>query len=467
MAEILIVDDDRNLRETLRELLQSAGYDTRTAADGREATALLQHALPDLVLCDWKMPDINGEQFLRSLQSQDVLTTMPVIIMTAHGTGPNALQAMQLGAYDFITKPLDMDQALATVGRAIRQVELQREVEALRGQRFRDNRDENATDETDGQATLIGTSSAWIEIFKSIGKVAGTDVGVLLLGESGTGKGLVARAIHENSHRSRRPFIVVNCATLPADLLESELFGHERGSFTGAYSQKTGKFEAAAGGTIFLDEIGELPLPLQPKLLRVLQERTFERVGGTLSIAADVRVVAATNRPLEEEVAAKNFRTDLFYRLNGFTIHLPPLRDRRADILPLAYYFLRRYADRNGTAMPILTEDAIHALEQHSFPGNVRELEHLTERLSVQTGGRAITGDHLESQLSAGFRQPGDDFDLKSLLELPFHQSVALWERRVIEHALDLSAGNKSEAARRLGMHRRLLYEKLQQLGMA
>jgi two-component system response regulator AtoC len=287
------------------------------------------------------------------------------------------------------------------------------------------------------------------------------------LGESGTGKGLVARAIHENSHRSRRPFIVVNCATLPADLLESELFGHERGSFTGAYSQKTGKFEAAAGGTIFLDEIGELPLPLQPKLLRVLQERTFERVGGTLSIAADVRVVAATNRPLEEEVAAKNFRTDLFYRLNGFTIHLPPLRDRRADILPLAYYFLRRYADRNGTAMPILTEDAIHALEQHSFPGNVRELEHLTERLSVQTGGRAITGDHLESQLSAGFRQPGDDFDLKSLLELPFHQSVALWERRVIEHALDLSAGNKSEAARRLGMHRRLLYEKLQQLGMA
>ena len=466
MAEILVVDDDRNLRETLGELLQGAGYRILKAADGREATALLQLALPDLILCDWKMPDVNGEQFLRSLRSQGILTALPVIIMTAHGSGPNALQAMQLGAYDFITKPLDMDQVLATVGRAIRHLELQREVEALRRQRFQNKQDENAGDEADAQATLIGNSPRWIETFKSIGQVAGTDVGILLLGESGTGKGLVARAIHENSNRKHRAFVVVNCATLPADLLESELFGHERGSFTGAISQKIGKFEAAAGGTVFLDEVGELPLPLQPKLLRVLQERTFERVGGTASIASDVRVIAATNRPLEEEVEAKNFRRDLFYRLNGFTIHMPPLRDRRSDILPLAQYFLRRYADRNGTALPMLTEDAMAVLESHPFPGNVRELEHLMERLSVQTGGRAITAEHLESQLASKRYSSTGEIDLKSMLELPFHESVALWERRLIEHALDLADGNKSEAARRLGIHRRLLYEKLQQLGI-
>ena len=466
MAEIFIVDDDRNLRETLGELLQGAGFSIRTAANGREATASLQLRVPDLILCDWKMPDGNGEQFLRSLRSQGLLTALPVIIMTAHGSGPNAMQAMQLGAYDFITKPLDMDQVLATVGRAVRHLELQREVEALRRQRFQSSEDQDEDEGPEVEATLIGNSPQWIETFKSIGKVAGTDVGVLLLGESGTGKGLVARAIHENSNRKHQPFIVVNCATLPPDLLESELFGHERGSFTGAINQKIGKFEAAAHGTIFLDEIGELPLPLQPKLLRVLQERTFERVGGTASIAADVRVVAATNRSLEEEMAAKHFRADLFYRLNGFTIHLPPLRDRASDIVPLAQYFLRRYADRNGTALPMLTEDALASLERHAFPGNVRELEHLMERLSVQTGGRAITAEHLQAQLASRRNPSPGELDVKSMLDMPFHESVALWEKRLIEHALDLADGNKSEAARRLGIHRRLLYEKLQQLGI-
>src|SRR5882757_910753 len=294
MSEVLIVDDDHNFRETLRELLSDAGYQTLVATNAEEAIALLQTTTPDLTLCDWKMPGGGGEQFLKCLQSEGLLTTMPVIILTAHGTGPNAMQAMQLGAYDFVTKPLDIDQALATVARALRHMELQREVEELRAQLFRENRDPpSAEDGGPRKVRLIGSSPGWIEIFKSIGKVARTDVGVLLLGESGTGKEIVARTIHENSVRSRRPFIIVNCAALPPDLLESELFGHERGAFTGAINQKIGKFEAAEGGTVFLNEIGELPLALQPKLLRVLQEHTFERIGGTVSIHADVRIVAA------------------------------------------------------------------------------------------------------------------------------------------------------------------------------
>ncbi len=312
---------------------------------------------------------------------------------------------------------------------------------------------------------MIGNSPAWIEVFKSIGRVAHTDVGVLLLGESGTGKEVVARTIHENSARSKRPFIVVNCAALPADLLESELFGHERGAFTSAVAQKQGKFEVAEGGTVFLDEIGDLPLSLQPKLLRVLQERTFDRVGGNTTHRADVRIVAATNRSLEEEVEEKTFRQDLFYRLNAYTLRLPPLRDRRSDILPLAEHFLRRYADRNRTAIPGLTEDAILALQQHSFPGNVRELEHLMERASVQAGGRAITAAAIQDQLETLSRR-STGLEFGGLLNLPFHESVAKWERQLIKHALDASGRNKLDAARRLGIHRRLLYEKLQQFGM-
>jgi DNA-binding NtrC family response regulator len=428
---------------------------------------LLQVAAPDLILCDWKMPRGGGEQFLKGLQSEGLLTAMPVIILTAHGTGPNAMQAMQLGAYDFITKPLDMDQALNTVARAIRHMELQREVEVLRHQRFKDR----SLDDTDligntARPRLIGNSPAWIEIFKNIGRVAATDVGVLLLGESGTGKEVVARAIHENSERSRRPFIVLNCAALPPELLESELFGHERGAFTGAIGQRQGKFEAADGGTIFLDEIGELPLALQPKLLRVLQEHTFERVGGTASIHADVRVIAATNRPLEEDVEGKRFRADLFYRLNAFTVRLPPLRERQADILPLAEYFLARYARRNQTMEPALAADAAAALQHYWFPGNVRELEHLIERAAVKAGGRAITAEHIQDELTQAKATAQGGFDIALAAQLPFHEAVASWERHLIEQALKASLGNKSDAARRLGIHRRLLYEKLTQFGM-
>src|ERR1700677_1144850 len=401
MVEGFFGANTRNFRETLRELLTDAGYKTLVATNAEEAITLLQTATPDLTLCDWKMPGGGGEQFLKSLQSEGLLTTMPVIILTAHGTGPNAIQAMQLGAYDFITKPLDIDLALATVAHAIRHMQLQREVEVLRQQRFRDRSLEDLAESEEGlKPQLIGNSPAWIEVFKNIGRVAATEVGVLLLGESGTGKEVVARAIHENSARSRHSFIILNCAALPPELLESELFGHERGAFTGAIAQKRGKFEAADRGTIFLDEIGELPLSLQPKLLRVLQEHTFERVGGTASIHADVRVIAATNRPLEDDVEQKTFRADLFYRLNAFTVRLPSLRERRSDILPLAEYFLARYAKRNRAALTGLAADAIAALQSYSFPGNVRELEHLIERAAVKAGGRAITADQIQEELS-------------------------------------------------------------------
>jgi DNA-binding NtrC family response regulator len=467
MSEVLIVDDDHNFRETLRELLTDAGYQPLVATNAEEAITLLQTSTPDLTLCDWKMPGGGGEQFLKSLQSEGLLTTMPVIILTAHGTGPNAMQAMQLGAYDFITKPLDIDQALATVARAIRHMELQREVELLRQQRFRDRSLEDISTSEEGlRPQLIGNSPAWIEIFKNIGRVAATDVGVLLLGESGTGKEVVARTIHENSARSRRPFIILNCAALPPELLESELFGHERGAFTGAIAQKRGKFEAADGGTIFLDEIGELPLSLQPKLLRVLQEHTFERVGGTASIHADVRVIAATNRPLEDDVEQKTFRADLFYRLNAFTVRLPPLRERQTDILPLTEYFLARYARRNQAAAIGLAADAVSALQSYPFPGNVRELEHLIERTAVKAGGRAITAEQIQEELTKAKSPAPGAFDTQAAIGMPFHDAVANWERYLIEQALKAAQGNKSDAARRLGIHRRLLYEKLTQFGI-
>jgi len=466
MSEVLIVDDDHNFRETLRELLSGAGYQTRIATNAEEGVALVQTTTPDLTLCDWKMPGGGGEQFLKSLQSEGLLTTMPVIILTAHGTGANAIQAIQSGAYDFITKPLDIDLALATVARAIRHMELQREVEVLRQQRFKDSSLEDLTNSDERlKPQLIGNSPAWIEVFKNIGRVAATDVGVLLLGESGTGKEVVARAIHQNSPRSRRPFIILNCAALPPELLESELFGHERGAFTGAVAQKRGKFEAADGGTVFLDEIGELPLPLQPKLLRVLQEHAFERVGGTASIHTDVRVVAATNRPLEEDVEQKTFRADLFYRLNAFTVRLPALRERQSDILSLAEYFLARYVQRNQLASTGLTTDAISALENYSFPGNVRELEHLIERAAVKAGGRAITADLIQEELAREKSAAPGIFDVQAAESMPFHEAVATWERHLIEQALQVSNGNKSDAARKLGVHRRLLYEKLTQLG--
>jgi transcriptional regulator with GAF, ATPase, and Fis domain len=283
------------------------------------------------------------------------------------------------------------------------------------------------------------------------------------VGESGTGKELVARSIHENSSRNKRPFVAINCAALPAELLESELFGHEKGAFTSALVRKPGKFETASGGTIFLDEIGELPIALQPKLLRVLQERAFERLGGNETIHSDFRLIVATNQDLKTEIEEKNFREDLYFRVTVFAIALPPLRTRRQDIVPLAEHFLETFSAKNRVPISGFSEDAILRLQQHSFPGNVRELEHMIEAAVVNARGRVITSDDLHS---ASQHLGNKNGDLTNLLTLPFHDSVAGWEKRLIQNALNESHGNRTEAARRLGMHRRLLYDKLKQLGL-
>jgi two-component system response regulator AtoC len=460
MPEVLVVDDDTSLRETVRDLLLSADYRVIEAADGREALEVIREHRPDAVLCDWKMPRAGGDVVLKELKQYAVVPGLPVIVFTAFGDGESAMLAMQEGAYDFLVKPVDANAVLLSVKRALHHSNLTQELNRLQQARFRD---EHLAPLHEDGARLIGSSPSWIEVFKAIGQVARTDVTVLLQGETGTGKEVVARAIHQNSKRSQRPMITVNCAAIPAELVESELFGHERGSFTGAVSQKIGKFEAANEGTLFLDEIGELPLALQPKLLRVLQERTFERVGSTTSQNSDVRIIAATNRDLAAEVAMERFRADLYYRLNAFAIRLPALRERRSDIAPLARYFLFRFSRRNGSAESALSQECIHQLEQHPFQGNVRELEQLMDRVAVKAAGRPVSNELLQTELAT---RTGEKFSRFEEWEaLPFHDAVGKWERHLIERAMRQAGNNKAEAARLLGIQRRLLYEKLQQFG--
>ncbi|MBB5345085.1 sigma-54-dependent transcriptional regulator [Tunturibacter empetritectus] len=448
---ILIVDDERNLRESLSEALSQAGYQVLTASDGKEAYSMIQEQELDLLLCDWRMPEMDGATLLNLLREEGRLVDLPALVITAHGTSNNAIDAIQLGAYDFVTKPFDLDDVIVTIRRALEHSSLQKEVKQLRRQ---------VGDPSPRRGEIIGTSPLMLNVFKEIGRVAQTNSTVLITGESGTGKELVAKSIHAHSERRNAAFVVVNCAALPENLIESELFGYEKGAFTGALNRKVGKFESAQGGTIFLDEVGELPLETQPKLLRVLQEHTFERLGGTQSVDADFRVIAATNLDLEEEVAAGHFRSDLYFRLSVVPIRLPSLRERRSDILPLAEHFLQSYSEKHGLRATGFVEDTILKLQRHAFPGNVRELEHIVERAVVRAGGRAITCDLIvvdelaTTELSIGS-------GLEKLLELPYRESIQAWERLLIERALKAAGGNKAEAARALGVHRRLLYEKL------
>ncbi len=463
MATVLLVDDDEGLRETLAELFSGEGHDVLQASDGEEAIAAMRRAAPDVVLCDWRMAPMGGLEVLRTMQREGLIRSLPVILLTAYGDAESTVQAMQAGAYDFLVKPVDLDAVLSTVNRALEHMSLQKSLERLQGERFRDGRLSVRADEAKDQGEqLVGKSAAWIEAFKKVGQVAQTDLTVLLEGATGTGKEVVARVLHRNSYRIKGPFVAVNCAAIPEDLVESELFGHERGAFTGAGSQRIGSFEQAENGTLFLDEIGEMPLSVQPKLLRVLQEKTFQRVGGSRAMQANVRVVAATNRSLAEEVEHGRFRADLYYRLNSYPVQLPLLRERRADILLLSEYFLGRFATRTSIPVPALAADAKAVLESYDYPGNVRELEHLMNKLAVQAGGLPITAKNVNDALRVAGTQRSEDW--RAWEGLPFHESVARWERHLIERALVLSDGNKSEAARRLGIQRRLLYEKLQQL---
>lgn len=451
---ILIVDDEAKLRRTLAEILLARGYSVLEADDGTSAVELLRHSTPDLIFSDWKMPHMGGAQLLEYLRNNSGLASIPVIVITAFGSSDSAIEAVRLGAYDFITKPFDMDEIVLTAERALDHASLSRELVRLRAQ--------EAQAQVAAAGRLIGSSGPMLDVFIMIGKVAETDSTVLICGESGTGKELVAEAIHYYSKRKERPFVVVNCAALPENLLETELFGHERGAFTGAVGRKIGRFELAEGGTIFLDEIGELSPNLQSKLLRVLQEHTFERVGGHEKICGNFRVLAATNRDLEASVREKVFREDLYYRLNVVRIPVPPLRERRSDIVPLAEHFLRLYSNKNGFPAVGFTDEAILMLQNHSYPGNVRELENMVERAVLMARGRVLMSEHFPARAEGNGKRDYQQWEI-DLLALPFHKSIAELERRLIENAIKEAEGNKSEAANRLQINRRLLYNKIEE----
>jgi DNA-binding NtrC family response regulator len=451
---ILIVDDETNLRKTLAEILRKRGYATLEAPDGAAAVALLRDATPDLIFTDWKMPGMGGEEILRYVRNDQKLASIPVIVITAFGSSHSAIEAVRLGAYDFVTKPFDLEEIALTAKRALAHSSLNRELVQLRAQVAENN--------APAAGRVVGSSGAMMDVFKMIGKVAETDSTVLICGESGTGKELVAEAIHNYSQRKGKAFVVVNCAAIPENLLESELFGHERGAFTGAIGRKPGRFEIAEGGTIFLDEIAELPPNLQVKMLRVLQEHTFERVGSTELIRGNFRVLAATNRDIEACVREQLFREDLLYRLNVVRITVPPLRERRSDIALLAEHFLRVYSEKNGFPAVGFSDDAILMLQTYSFPGNVRELENMVERAVLMSRGRVVMPIHFPPGTVEAHANSSNG-DKLELLSLPFHRALAELEKLLIEKALRESGGNKTDAANRLQINRRLLYNKMEE----
>jgi two-component system, NtrC family, response regulator AtoC len=383
---VLVGEDDGSVRDVLAQLLTEAGYQVVTASSGQESLDLLtseESERPDLALLDIKMPGMDGITILQRMLDQGV--DVPVILMTGYTTASLAIKAMQMGAADYLTKPFNLHEVLTDVEKVLHYEELKR------GQ----NQQLATQPKIDPSERIVGASSDMVTIFKTIGRVARTPATVLVTGETGTGKELMAEAIHNASDRRSGPLIKVNCAALPETLLESELFGHEKGSFTGAITQHKGRFEAANKGTIFLDEVGEMTLGTQKKLLRVLQEREFERVGGNVPVKVDVRVLAATNRTLREEVASGRFREDLFYRLNVIAIHMPPLRERLEDVPALVNYFLDKHRYSSASIPTRITEEAVTILMSYEWPGNVRELENIIQRAVVLSRGNIITPDHI------------------------------------------------------------------------
>jgi DNA-binding NtrC family response regulator len=442
-AVILVVDDDAAMRDYLRDELEHEGFRVLTAEGGRAGVERVKQGGVDLVVSDVKMPDLDGLDLLREVRAVD--PSPYVITITAFGSIDTAIRAVKLGAYDYVTKPFEFDQLLMTIEKALGERELRSEVNRLRAEVARRDRLEN----------LIGRSQAMQEIFDLIRRVSGSPANVLITGESGTGKELVARAIHSHSPRKARPFVGVNCAAIPGTLLESDLFGYKRGAFTDARTDRQGLFVEADGGTMFLDEITELPLPLQPKLLRVLQEHEVRPLGASRSERIDVRVIAATNRNIEASLQAGEFREDLYYRLNVIQIQIPPLRARNEDILPLATHFLARSAARAQKALRGFSEATHKILLGHHWPGNVRELENVVER-AVALCEREIIGPE---DLPPALRERKNPDRLAGAVA----QGLTLeqLEREYIERVMQAEGGNKTRAAQRLGLDRKTLYRKL------
>lgn len=443
MALILVVDDEKNMRWALSKALEKEGHKILSAADGAEGCAMFEQADPDLVLLDLKMPRLDGMGALRQMKS--VNSRVPIIMITAHGTIENAIEAMKYGADDYITKPFELEAIKKTVTNNLRLAGLSREVEILR--------------QENQQVELIGNSPKFQAVMDMVRRVAASNATVLVQGESGTGKELVARSIHHYSPRTGKPFISVNCGALAESLLESELFGHEKGAFTGAVGRRPGRFERADTGTIFLDEVGELTPLTQVKLLRVLQEKEIERVGGTETLSVDVRVVAATNRNLADMVEKGEFREDLFYRLHVIPIELPPLRERREDIPLLARFFLDKYSRELGREPITIPANTIALLEQYSWPGNIRELENVIERATILCRGDELTQDLLpreftDAGVSAKVSLPPGGVDLDSI------------ERQYIIQALEQTRGNQTQAAKLLGITRHTLIYRMEKYGL-
>ncbi len=449
-GRILVIDDEAGLRHTLTLLLREEGYEVSTAEDGEAGLRTALADPPDLVLCDVRMPRLDGLQFLEKYAEAG--GTALVVVMSAYGSLETAVEAMRRGAYDYISKPFNADEVLLTLRKAEEREQLRREVDRLR----------KRVGEMEGFEEVVGRSQVMREALDLAARVAPYPSTVLITGESGTGKEAIARAIHRASPRSDGPFVAVNCGAIPENLLESELFGHERGAFTGADRTREGLFAEASAGTLFLDEIGELPLPLQVKLLRVLQERKVRRVGGSVEMAVDVRVLAATSRDLVEEVQEGRFRDDLFYRVNVVQIHLPPLRARPEDIPLLADHFLRRHAARFGIPFREFPGTLIPLLAAYTWPGNVRELENVVERALILSGGD-IREEHLPAHVRSGthpFHIAPDDADLSVKRRLPS------LERELIARALQRTQGNRTRAADLLELSVRALSYKIQDYGL-
>jgi len=469
--KILVVDDEESIRWVLGKCLEKEGYVVKYAENGAQALDSASANDFSSIILDITMPDMNGFEVLTELRSRDI--DPPVIIITAQNTVKNAIDAMKQGAYDYIAKPFDLDEVKITVERAIDSYVNSKKLELLRAE----------SSDTETLHDIVGKSPAMLNIYKMIGRVAEKDITVLVVGESGTGKELVSRAIHSNSKRRDHKLVAVNIAAIPKDLLESELFGYEKGAFTGAAASKQGRFEEADGGTLHLDEIGDMPPDLQTKLLRILEERKFYRLGSEKPTPVDVRIITSTNKNLEREVSEGRFREDLYYRLNAITIQIPPLRNRKEDIVPLIEHFLNKYSQKLGVGHRTLSDEAIELVLGYNWPGNVRELENIIKRVLVLTSDSAITKDtlleaapHLEGKAKSDEESLNlmISSELNHLLEAEqdndsgniYEKIIRKVEKPLIESVLNITNGNKKKAAQILGINRNTLSKKIEDLGL-
>ncbi len=445
---ILVVDDEEGVRKSLEQLLEYEGYRVTLAGDGESAIDAFEQEEPDLVLLDVKLPGIDGIQVLGRLK-ETVGENVAVVMVSGHGTIGTAVESLKKGAFDFLEKPLDENRVLITVENALSAVKL-----------IRENRDLRT--DVDRKYRIVGSSAAIREVIEMAEKVAATNARVLITGEHGTGKELVARYIHRMSRKSNGPFIELNCAAIPRELVESELFGHEKGAFTGAMTARKGKFELADGGTLFLDEIGDMELPAQSKVLKAIETGTVTRLGGQKELEVDVRILSASNKDLQEEIRKGTFREDLFYRLNVVQISVPPLRERREDIPELVRAFLEGYALENGIRAPAVEDGAMEFLKGRSWTGNIRELRNVVERMAILSTGEVITREDVEADFEAGRHEaPAADYSFDSFQE--FREGT---EQEFLKRKLEENDWNVSETARKLGMQRSNLYKKIEKYGL-